>query len=97
MDGREDGRPFDAHPFGTIGAMTPVARRPGRSSNTVGASGRPPKLLCCICRRKPAEALGRCATCRRYRWLHGYDRPLELVEKEIEPEARKVARLLDGR
>lgn len=53
------------------------------------------KLLCCVCRRKPVEANGRCRACRLYRWRQGHDRPPELVVKEIEREARKVARILD--
>lgn len=54
-----------------------------------------PKLLCCVCRRRPAVAKGRCRPCYLYRHRHGYDRPPELVEKELEREARKVARLLE--
>lgn len=72
-----------------MSARTPLTRKV-----TKAMLPRAPRLLCCVCRRKPVEANGRCKPCRLYRWRHGHDRPPELIEKEIEREARKVAALL---
>lgn len=67
----------------------------GAEGSSRQGEGMPAKPLCCVCRRRPVEANGRCKPCRLYRWRHGHDRPPELIEKEIERQARKVAKLLD--
>jgi hypothetical protein len=59
-------------------------------------------MLCCVCtgqrgreglQPKKVHALGRCIRCYQYRIAHGWDRSVELVEREIEREQRKAMSL----
>ena len=42
------------------------------------------KPLCIICKEKPFDANGRCATCRMYFTKYGVERPASLIVKARE-------------